>query len=215
MGTSIDASKQALRRQAHERLRAMTVAERAAASAQARTLLKTQPAWRAARSVMLYAPMPEELDVWPLLADGLKAGKVVALPRFVRAWRGHPARSTGSRQDARSAEAYIPCRVRNLALDIVTGAFGIREPAAHCAELPINGLDLILTPGLAFDLSGRRLGRGRGFYDQILAARRGTACGVAFDQQIVTEVPVAPHDVLVNCMLTPTRWIEMQGVARK
>jgi len=75
--------------------------------------------------------------------------------------------------------------------------------------LSLNRLDFILVPGVAFDLQGRRLGRGKGFYDQILAVVRGTVCGVAFDQQITPEIPVEPHDAVVNCILTPTRWIEL------
>ena len=73
----------------------------------------------------------------------------------------------------------------------------------------LNRLDFILVPGVAFDLHGRRLGRGRGYYDILLAKVRGTTCGVAFDEQIVREVPVEPHDSDVNCILTPTRWIEL------
>jgi 5-formyltetrahydrofolate cyclo-ligase len=71
-------------------------------------------------------------------------------------------------------------------------------------------VDLILVPGLAFDLRGRRLGRGKGYYDQLLRGLRGITCGVAFDQQIVAEIPVEPHDVRVNCVLTPTRWIQLE-----
>jgi 5-formyltetrahydrofolate cyclo-ligase len=43
----------------------------------------------------------------------------------------------------------------------------------------------------------------------LLAEVRGKTCGVAFDEQIVEELPLEPHDVLVNCILTPTRWIEL------
>jgi 5-formyltetrahydrofolate cyclo-ligase len=67
---------------------------------------------------------------------------------------------------------------------------------------------LVLVPGVAFDLRGRRLGRGKGFYDRLLADAGGLKCGVAFDEQIVTEIPVEPHDVSVDCILTPTRWIQ-------
>jgi 5-formyltetrahydrofolate cyclo-ligase len=62
---------------------------------------------------------------------------------------------------------------------------------------------------VAFDLHGRRLGRGKGFYDRLLARTRGTKCGVAFDEQIVAKITVEPHDAQVNCLLTPTRWIEL------
>ena len=76
-----------------------------------------------------------------------------------------------------------------------------------CAPALLNSLDLVLVPGVAFDLHGRRLGRGKGYYDQLLAGVCGTTCGVAFDEQIVREVPLEPHDVLMNCILTPTRWV--------
>jgi 5-formyltetrahydrofolate cyclo-ligase len=71
-------------------------------------------------------------------------------------------------------------------------------------------VDLILVPGLAFDLRGHRLGRGKGYYDQLLRGLGGITCGVAFDQQIVAGIPVEPHDVRVNRVLTPTRWIQME-----
>jgi 5-formyltetrahydrofolate cyclo-ligase len=71
----------------------------------------------------------------------------------------------------------------------------------------------VLTPGIAFDALGRRLGRGRGFYDRLLAQTTGTRCGVAFDQQVVDVVPVETHDVVLNCILTPTRWLNVAGPA--
>src|SRR5204863_2517253 len=98
---------------------------------------------------------------------------------------------------------------QNLVSDLKIGRFGIREPAEHCPPISLNRLDFILVPGVAFDLTGRRLGRGKGFYDQLLAAVSGTTCGVAFDEQIVREIPVAPHDIRVNCILTPTRWLQL------
>jgi 5-formyltetrahydrofolate cyclo-ligase len=54
-------------------------------------------------------------------------------------------------------------------------------------------------------MKGRRLGRGAGYYDRILEKVPGFTCGIAFDEQISGELPVEPHDVLVDCILTPTR----------
>jgi 5-formyltetrahydrofolate cyclo-ligase len=65
-----------------------------------------------------------------------------------------------------------------------------------------------LVPGLAFDPSGRRLGRGKGFYDRLLAMVRGRKCGIAFEEQVVPEIPVEPHDIRLDCLLTPRRWME-------
>jgi 5-formyltetrahydrofolate cyclo-ligase len=56
------------------------------------------------------------------------------------------------------------------------------------------------------------LGRGKGFYDQLLAIAQGTTCGVAFDEQFVTKVPVEPHDVSLDFLLTPTHWLQCRTV---
>jgi len=170
----------------------MTPTRRTEASAQACALLLQQPIWLQAKSVLFFAPLADEPDLWPLLENALATGKTVALPRFVP-----------------EDNSYIPCEIREPARDVEPGRFGIREPAERCSELHSNRLDLLLVPGVAFDLQGRRLGRGKGFYDQLLTAVRGTSCGVAFDEQIVGEIPVEPHDEYLNCILTPTRWIEL------
>lgn len=183
--------KDALRQQIRGELKAMAAEQRAALSKQACLLLEKQAVWQNAGTIFFYAPLPEELDIWPLLRDSLAAKKTAALPRFDSA--------TGR---------YVACEIADLARDISNGQFGIREPGGHCIAVPPNRLDLILVPGVAFDARGRRLGRGKGFYDQLLASVRGTTCGVAFDEQIVEAVPVEPHDAPLNCILTPTRWIE-------
>jgi 5-formyltetrahydrofolate cyclo-ligase len=172
-------------------LKALTPEERAVQSRRAWELLNRQAIWKKAQSILFYAPLPEEPDLWPLLTASLAAGRTVALPRF----------------DAKTGQ-YVARRVQDPAKDIQTGRFGIREPTDGCAPIPLNRLDFLLVPGVAFDLRGRRLGRGKGFYDQLLALVRGTTCGIAFEEQIVEEIPVEPHDVLLNCILTPTRWIE-------
>jgi 5-formyltetrahydrofolate cyclo-ligase len=186
-------NKSTLRQQIRARVKSLTLEQRVAASARACALLEQQPVWQRAQLIFFYAPLPEELDIWPLLHDGLAAGKTIALPRF------DPA--TGR---------YVACQITDTAKDLSGGQFGIREPAGHCIAVPSNRLDLILVPGVAFDGHGRRLGRGKGFYDQLLESVRGTTCGVAFDEQIVETVPVEPHDVYLNCILTPTRWLEFK-----
>ena len=184
-------AKAALREQIRARLKAISTAAREAASTKLCSHLLENEAWSKARSVLFFASMADEPDVWPLLAEALRAGKLVALPRF----------DSGKKK-------YVAREIRNLNEDVVSGQFGIREPQNSCPVLPLNRLDLILVPGVAFDLHGRRLGRGKGFYDQLLADVRGTTCGVAFDEQIVAAIPMEPHDIPLNCILTPTRWIK-------
>ncbi len=182
-------AKSILREQIRARLKAIPAVERATASAQLRARLATEKFFADATTILFFAPLPDEPDIWPLLAEALTAGKTVALPRFDSA-----------------TQSYAAVRVQNLASDIVAGQFGIREPSPACPVVPLNQLDLWLVPGVAFDPGGRRLGRGKGFYDRLLASACGTTCGVAFDEQIVPSVPVAPHDVCLNHILTPSRW---------
>jgi 5-formyltetrahydrofolate cyclo-ligase len=192
MEQEIQKAKVALRKQIHGAVQKILPAARNAMSAQIRDRLKEQALWKNAASVLFFAPLPDEPDVWPLLEDALAGGKIAALPRFD---------STGN--------CYIACRVQNLRSDIVTGQFGIREPRANCVEIPLNRLDLVLVPGVGFDLQGRRLGRGRGFYDRLLADVDGIKCGIAVDEQVVKEIPAGPQDVRLNFILTPTRCVEI------
>ena len=191
MTAPLDTAKTILREQIRARLHPLSAAERNAASVSLCARLRESPVWAAARSVLLFAPLPDEPDLWPLVNEAITTGKLVALPAFTLGTRSYLAR-----------QIIDPSR------DIVAGKFDIREPGAGCAEIPLNRLDLVLVPGVAFDARGGRLGRGQGFYDRLLAGEGGTKCGVAFDEQIVNTVPVGPQDIRVNCILTPTRWIE-------
>jgi 5-formyltetrahydrofolate cyclo-ligase len=68
----------------------------------------------------------------------------------------------------------------------------------------LEDLDLVLVPGLAFDEKGARLGRGGGFYDRLLASKSATtlAMGVAFAFQLESKLPLEPHDVAMDAVLT-------------
>lgn len=151
--------------------------------------LRQRPEWQSARCALMYAPVPREIDVWPLVVERMASGQRVVLPRFVE-----------------SAGVYEAALVEQLDRDLVVGAFGIREPATWCHAVPLNQLDFVLVPGLAFDLAGRRLGRGKGYYDRLLPATGGVCCGLAMDEQVLSSLPAEPHDFVVDHILTPTRW---------
>jgi 5-formyltetrahydrofolate cyclo-ligase len=188
----MDQAKNLRRKELRRALNGISEVARAAASEQARRLLAVQEFWRAAGSVLFYAPLADEIDLWPLLETALSEGKKVALPWF----------DTGQGR-------YFARAVSDPLRQIRRGKFGIREPIEECPVVSINRLDLALVPGVGFDLIGYRLGRGRGYYDRLLNDWPGRACGVAFDEQIVDELPVGPHDRKMNCILTPTRCFEV------
>ena len=166
--------------------------EREALSAQARAILCAQPVWLQAQAILFYAPQEGRVGSVAFGADGSCApGKRVLLPRY------QP-----------EVDAYSACEIHRSFKDLLPGRYSIPEPAPHCPPFLLKPLDLLLVPGVAFDLLGRRLGRGRGYYDKMLATLSGVRCGVGFDEQIVSEIPVAPHDAYLNCILTPTRWLQ-------
>jgi 5-formyltetrahydrofolate cyclo-ligase len=189
--------KKDLRIETRAKVHAITPDQRTNFSNLACALLRQQKIWTDAKSVMFYSPLIDELDLSPLINEGLAAGKTVALPKFVEA-----------------TQSYIPFKISNTDRDCAAGKFGIIEPGATCAEYPANHLDLIMVPGVAFDATGHRLGRGQGHYDRLLANVAGIKCGVAFDEQLVQRIPAEAHDIRMNCVLTPTRFIECASIVR-
>ena len=88
---------------------------------------------------------------------------------------------------------------------MVAGAqFGIGEPDASLPEFTdLDKVEIIIVPGVAFDPTGNRMGRGRGFYDRLLKATpNAMKIGVAYDFQMLDEIPVEPHDVKMGKVIS-------------
>jgi 5-formyltetrahydrofolate cyclo-ligase len=185
-------TKAELRRELRQVLKDIPETGRMRASAEAGARLLDQRIWKQSRSVLFYHPIAGELDLTSVIQLALESGRTVLLPRY--------SEETG---------AYAPVRVFDIKSDCAPGKFGIAEPGPNCAAYPLNSLDLALAPGLGFDPAGRRLGRGKGFYDRLLAQVAGAKCGVAFDQQIVGQIPAEGHDIRMDFILTSTRWLEI------
>src|SRR5512142_1720596 len=115
MAINLQIAKAGLRREVKARLDALTPTQRTADSRAAGDRLRAQSAWQQARSILFYAPLPGELDLWPLLRQAMAEGKVVALPRF-----------------SPESRTYVACAVQDLSRDIALGQYGIREPVASC-----------------------------------------------------------------------------------
>jgi 5-formyltetrahydrofolate cyclo-ligase len=191
MDTDTHESKVGLRQQIRAALDRISLAVRLAESLD--LCRRLEPQLQSAHTILFYAPLPDELDVWPLLEKLLPA-KICGLPAFDAATQTYSAR-----------------RVRNLETDIVTGKFGVSEPLPGCEEIPWARFDLALVPGMAFDLRGNRMGRGRGFYDRILEQIQGVKCGVAYDFQLRETIPTEPHDARVSFIATPARCVKIAG----
>ncbi len=91
---------------------------------------------------------------------------------------------------------------------LVPGKYGLMEPTQDEAKLTIEDVDVALLPGLGFDPSGGRIGRGNGGYDKWLQELRkktpgARVWGIALDCQMVTMIPRETHDELVDLIITP------------
>lgn len=182
--------KRDLRRTMRERNRRSSDSERAQAGELICRLFQSIVVGEFWRTVLFYAPLAGEPDIWPLLPRAVDDGVRVLLPRLDEG-RG----------------LYEAAEVVSPADDLCVGRFGVREPRAHCSAVPLNSIDAVLVPGVAFDLAGHRLGRGAGFYDRMLSETSGERIGIAFDWQISESVPTETHDVYMTRILTPMRHV--------
>ncbi|SPF47989.1 5-formyltetrahydrofolate cyclo-ligase [Candidatus Desulfosporosinus infrequens] len=98
----------------------------------------------------------------------------------------------------------LPSEVRDLAADLESGAWDIREPKITCERVDPSEIDLIIVPGAGFDLHGNRLGYGGGFYDRffMLLNPLTPRVALAFQCQVIEQVPVDAHDFKMTMLIT-------------
>ena len=142
--------------------------------------LADHPRFRAAERVMLYASLPDEVETLAFI-EAWRHRKTIVLPTVV-------------------GDDIIPVELADTTM-FAEGDFHIPEPQNH----PYTGdFDLIVVPGMAFDMDGHRLGRGRGYYDRFLAIHPEVyTIGLCFDFQLVPVVPSEPPDHPINEILRP------------
>jgi 5-formyltetrahydrofolate cyclo-ligase len=157
--------------------------------AQQRFLLT--PEFAAATVVGLYSPVRNEVFTEELFTVARRSGKMVAYPRV----RG-------------VLLEFVRVMERQ---ELVPGAFGILEPGGT-QVVPLAALDLVVVPGVAFDLTGHRLGYGKGYYDRFLHERRGQLVGLCFDFQLVGTLPAEAHDVRMDMVVTDERTLRFADV---
>jgi 5-formyltetrahydrofolate cyclo-ligase len=150
------------------------------------------PDYRAARSVVLYSAVQNEVDSRAILADALASGKKVFFPKWV--------------ENGPSSFA----RIRSAA-DLVASRFGIFEPAGSEPMTPADRESLIVfVPGVLFDRRGDRLGRGGGWYDRALddLGSQGVFVGLAYEVQLVDRLPTESWDRKVHLIITENDLID-------
>ncbi|MCM1111098.1 MAG: 5-formyltetrahydrofolate cyclo-ligase [Clostridium sp.] len=137
-----------------------------------------------ADNILVYNSLPDELPT----------------RRFIDKWNGRK-------------RFFLP-RVNGVNLDILPyeksrlhlGAFQIEEPDGD--ELtPVDQIEVVIVPGIAYDRCGNRVGRGKGFYDRLLRDTRALKIGIGYDFQFFDELEADPHDVAMDIVVTDKRCV--------
>jgi 5-formyltetrahydrofolate cyclo-ligase len=191
--SSVDtaARKEALRERMRRARAAIPPAERAVLAARVEARLLALPELRDARTVLLFYSFGTEVPTAVLARRLLQRGYRVLLPYL-----------TGDAMEA--AEVRPGSRLE--ATD-----YGPKEPVDRLAVHP-ERIDLVISPGLAFDRAGRRLGYGGGYYDRYLRRLGAHAArvGIGFSPQVVHEVPAEVTDEPVDVIVTDADVIRIE-----
>lgn len=176
--------KDDIRRRVKARKTLLNDDEKLSAAEKVFSLLERTADFLLSDRILMYHSLPDELST----------------RAFIRKWAGRK-------------HFYLP-RVNGVNLEILPydesrlalGSFHIEEPTGSDTAA-ISDMEMIVIPGVAYDRNGNRVGRGKGYYDRLLAESRARKVGVAYDFQLVDEIESEPHDVRVDVVITENHHI--------
>jgi len=144
--------------------------------------------FKSARVILFFASFRSEVDTGPMIRRALAFGKRVVLPKV-------------------KGTELVLYEISDLDKDVSPGTWGIPEPHEP-RPVMLEEIDLIIVPGAAYDEQGNRAGYGAGFYDKLLPTFKKVTVALAFEFQIVPNVPTEMHDIPIKKIVTERRVIE-------
>lgn len=178
-------SKNTVRQELLVRRRAIPSSKRLRKSRKILRKLFKHPRFLAAKKIAFYFDIAPEVQT-RLCLKTLVKDKEIYLPRV--------------NLNTRRLSLY---RVQSIKNDLQRGAYSIMEPKATCPRRSVSRMEVIVVPGVGFDKKGNRMGRGAGYYDQLLRkAGKIFKIGLCFREQMVRQLPVTKTDVPVDCVIT-------------
>ena len=145
------------------------------------------------RNIMFYVATRNEVQTEEMIKTSIKTGKNISVPIILP-----------------ECINLAPSKILNFDVELEKGKKGILEPKKEYYRLfPPENIDLIIIPGVAFDLSGNRIGRGFGYYDNFLKKIRSSTkiIALAFEMQIVERIITDKNDIPVHKIITEQRTI--------
>lgn len=184
--TDIVTEKKQLRLHLQSQLRELSETQRRQKSRKACTNLTSTGAFKDAAVIMMYLPLPHEVDTSAAILHAWKLGKTVVVPKI--SW---------------TQRHMIPVVINSLETGFSTEVHGLKNPVTG-VPIPLEEIGLVVSPGLGFDRNGNRLGRGGAYYDRFFSSPQlqTVRCGFAFQQQIIDVVPVTEHDRQLDMLVT-------------
>lgn len=193
---ALHAAKQALRKEIKRRVAVLSKEEKARQARVVSQKLFRHPKYVSSKRIAVFLSMDDEVCTQEIIKDVFRLGKSCFIPRYESGSSHMDMLKLSSLQDMET----LPLT-----------SWNIRQPAADDNSreeaLAEGGLDLILMPGLGFDRSGNRLGRGKGFYDTYLERcirhpkGKPYTIALAFKEQLCQEIPVNNNDVHIDEVL--------------
>jgi len=186
--------KQKIRERILSKRRSLAKEEWNQMSVQVKEKLFSLDEFEESKTLSLYVAIDNEVGTIGMIRDALDRGKRVAVP----CTRGRD-------------KSLLLSEVRDVEKELTPQKFGILEPKKeYLRVVPYNEIDLMIVPGVAFDEEGGRLGYGGGYYDKLLTNlnRSIRTVGLAFELQMVEQVPQGSHDVFVDKIVTERRIID-------
>ncbi len=180
--------KETVRKQFLSRRRQLDLSRYRNLSLKVQEQLLSSESFKNAQSVALYSSINNEVATDRIFFVARSLGKKVCYPKV-------------------DGNELAFCEVDALTA-LIPGAFGVAEPKESKVVL-LSEIELLVVPGVAFDLKGHRLGYGRGFYDRQLNGKtlETTSVGLSFDLQICDELPTEDHDQALEFVVTETQFI--------
>lgn len=179
--------KDDIRRSIKARKALLSAVEKAQAAARVFEKLEQSAAFAMAERILMYHSLPDELSTREFI-DRWASRKQFFLPRV----------------NGMNLEVLPYHRSR-----LAQGAFLIEEPQGD-EVVPADTIELIVVPAVAYDRNGNRVGRGKGYYDRLLAETRALKVGVGYDFQLVEEIDAEPHDIPVDIVITESARITVR-----
>jgi len=150
--------------------------------------------FQAAGKVLFFVNFGSEVETLPMIEEALLQGKLVVAPKV----------------KSRQGEMELR-RLDDPQTQLQPGIMGIPEPDETCPPVALEEIHLIIVPAVAWDEKGYRVGYGGGFYDRLLARAQGIPkAGIAFECQVIAEVPHTGHDLSVDLLITEKRTLRFK-----